>query len=263
MRIATLLLAAAVSGLVAGAARAQDAPAASPVPAKSFSDAQRAEIEAIIKDYLVKEHPEVLMESAQELEKRDQASAAKKSEDAISKEKDAIFNDPNTPVGGDPKGDVTVVEFYDYNCGYCKMSEEGLEKLLKEDKKVKFIYKDFPILGPESVVAAKASFAAARQPGKFIPFHDALMNVKGHLSDDIIFGTAKSAGLDVDKLKKDMDDPAIQKSIEANLKLGTDIGVRGTPMFIFNDRIYPGAIPSYDQLKKQVEDARAAVKQPG
>ena len=123
-------------------------PAASPMPT-------RAAIEDIIKDYLTKEHPEVLMEGMQELQKRDQASAEAKSEAAVKAATDKIFNNPDSPVGGNPKGDVTIVEFFDYQCGYCKMSEPTVEKLLKEDKNVKFIYKDFPILGPASTEAAK------------------------------------------------------------------------------------------------------------
>jgi protein-disulfide isomerase len=258
MRLATFLLVAAVLGLVPVLARAQNT---STAPSSSFTAAQRAEVEAIIKDYLVKEHPEVLMEAANELEKREQADSTKKSEDAIGRVQDKIFNDPDTPVSGNPKGDVTVVEFFDYQCGYCKMSEDAVEKLLAEDKNVRFVYKDYPILGPESVTAAKASLAAARQPGKFVAFHDALMKKRDHMTDDLIYQTAKDAGLDVDRLKKDMNDPAIQKIISDNLDLGNTIGVRGTPMFLIGDHIYPGAI-MYDQLKKQVQDERSGAKKP-
>lgn len=267
MRIAALFLAATVSGFVPAIAHAVDTsaatfpstgPAASSAETKTFSDADRTAIESIIKDYLTKEHPEIVMMAAQELEKRQQATAESKSEEAISKDKDKLYNDPNTPTAGDPKGEVTVVEFFDYQCGYCKMSEESVEKLLKDNRKVRFVYKDFPILGPESTVASKASFAAVRQ-GKFQAFHDALMTKKEHLTDDLIYQVAKTTGLDVDKLKKDMADPAIQKMIEDNLSLGGEIGVRGTPMFIINDKVYPGAL-QYDQLKQAVDTAAAAPK---
>jgi protein-disulfide isomerase len=231
-----------------------------PSAAASFTDAQRAEIEAIIKDYLVNKHPEIMAQGLQNLQKTEQADADAKSKSAVTNAKDRIFNDPTSPVGGNPKGNVTVVEFYDYQCGYCKMSEEAVERLLKEDKNVKFIYKDFPILGAASVEAAKASLASMKQ-GKFQAFHDALMGKKDHLGSDLIYQTAKDVGLDVDKLKKDMAEAPINDTINANLKLGQDIGVRGTPMFIINDNVFPGAL-QYDQMKQAVADARTADKKP-
>lgn len=229
-----------------------------PTTSKTFSDAERMGIEDIIHDYLVNKHPEVMMEAMRELQKRDQASAESKSKEAIEKLKDKIYNNPNTQVGGNPKGDVTVVEFFDYQCGYCKLSEESILKLLKEDKGVKFLYKEFPILGPMSVTASKAAYASARQ-GKYIKFHDALMAKKDHLNEDGIYQTAKDVGLDVEKLKKDATDDATAKMVEDSVKLGTDVGVRGTPMFIIGDKVYPGAL-QYDQLKKAVDDARPAKK---
>jgi protein-disulfide isomerase len=262
MRTLTLLLAAALFALPA-LSYAQDTPAASaPMTAapaaKTFSDSEKAAIEDIIRDYLTTKHPEVLMEAMKELQRRDQASAETKSKEAVTNYKDKIFNDADTPVGGNPKGDVVMVEFFDFQCGYCKMSEESIRKILKDDKGVKFLYKDFPILGPMSVTAAKAAFAAAKQ-GKYVKFHDALIDKKDHLSEDMIYQTAKDSGLDVEKLKKDMADDGIAKLIDANLKLGNDIGVRGTPMFIIGNQIYPGAL-QYDQMKKAVDDARAANK---
>jgi protein-disulfide isomerase len=230
------------------------------VTPKPLTDAERAAIEGVIKDYLTNKHPEVMVEGMQELQKRDQAGAETKSKQAVQESHDKIFNDPATPVGGNPKGDVTIVEFYDFQCGYCKMSEEATEKLLKTDKNVKFVYKDFPILGPMSTQASKAALASIRQD-KFVAFHDALMNRKEHLSDDIIYQTAKQVGIDVDRLKKDMGDDAIAKQIEANLKLGSDIGVRGTPMFIVGEQVYPGAL-QYDQIKKAVDDVRTGSKKP-
>ena len=225
---------------------------------KKFSDADKAAIGDIIKDYLTKEHPEVVMQAVQELQKRDQETADAKSKQAMSGSKDKLFNDADTPVGGNPKGDVTVVEFFDYQCGYCKMSEEAVEKLLKEDKNVKFIYKEYPILGPASRQAALAAIASVRQ-GKYDKFHAALMNKKDHLTDDIIYAVAKDVGLDVDKVKKDMEDKAVIKIVDDALQLGQDVGVRGTPMFIIGDKVNPGAM-QYDAMKKAVDDARSAKK---
>lgn len=261
MRTLPLLLAAALLMSALPGYAQDELPASAPASAasaKTFSDSEKAAIEDVVRDYLTTKHPEVLMEAMKELQRRDQATAETKAKEAVTTYKDKIFNDPNTPVGGNLKGDVTMVEFFDYQCGYCKMSEEAIQKVLKEDGKVKFIYKEFPILGPMSVTATKASLASVRQ-NKYIKFHDALIGKKEHLSEDIIYQTAKDVGLDVDKLKKDMADDSITKMIDANLKLGSDVGVRGTPMFIIGNQIYPGAL-QYDQMKKAVDDARAANK---
>ncbi|MDE1900724.1 MAG: DsbA family protein [Alphaproteobacteria bacterium] len=257
MRKIFLTLAAALL-LLSPLAHAADA------PAPAFTDAQRAEIESIVKDYLTKEHPEVLAEGLQNLQKQEQDSADAKSKSAVNDAKARVFDDPNSPVGGNPKGDVTVVEFFDYQCPYCKASHKAVTELLKDDKNVRFIYKEFPILGPTSVTAAKAALASVKQ-GKYIVFQNALMNApfshNAHPDADnaLIYQTAKDVGLNVDKLKKDMEDPAIEADLKANLKLGEDIGVRGTPMFIVGDNVYPGAL-QYDQLKQAVADARAAAK---
>ena len=246
-----LFLTAALLGLVPAFAQAAES-------SGGFTPAQRTEIENIIKDYLTDKNPDVLREGLQNLEARERDKADAKTKAAVADAKDRIYNDAKTPVGGNPKGDVTIVEFYDYNCGYCKMSEEGIQKLLKEDKNIRFIYKDFPILGAPSGEAAKASLASIKQ-GKFQAFHDALMTKKDHLSSDGIMQTAKDVGLDVEKLKKDMADQAIVDQINVNLKLGQDIGVQGTPMFIIGDNIYPGVLQP-EQLKKAVSDARSAGK---
>lgn len=241
-----------IFSLLAPAGRAADSDAA-----KGMSDSERAAIEAVVKEYLAK-HPDEIVQSLQEMQKREQADAEAKSKNAVAGAKDKIYGDPDTPVGGNPKGSVTVVEFFDYQCGYCKMSETAIEKLLKEDKDVKFVYKNFPILGPMSTVAAKASLASARQ-GQFAKFHQALMNKKDHLNEEMIYQTAKDAGLDVEKLKKDMKDEAIEKMTQANIKLGAEVGVRGTPLFIVGDTVFPGAM-EYAQLKQAVDEARTATK---
>jgi protein-disulfide isomerase len=262
MRKAALFLSVALLGfapLFAATARAADAtPAPMTSTAAAFSEAQRAEIEAIIKDYLTEKHPEVMAQGLQNLQKREQDAEAVKGKEAVSSAKERVFNDANSPVAGNVKGNVTVVEFFDYQCGYCKMSQESIARLLKEDKNVKFIFKDFPILGPASAEAAKAALASVKQ-GKHQAFHDALMGKKDHLSSDMIYSAAKDVGLDVEKLKKDMNEASINDEINANLKLGQDIGVHGTPMFIINDNIFPGAL-QYDQLKQAVTDARNADK---
>ncbi len=252
MRFTLILLALLASAL---------APAFAQEKATVLPEGEKAAIQELIKTYLTKDHPEVVMQAMQELQKRDQASAEAKTGDAIKTNKDKIYNDPMSPFSGTTKADVTIVEFSDFQCGYCKMSHPFVQKILSEDKNVRFIYKDFPVLGPASTTAAKVAIAAFRQGGndKYIKLHDALLDLKEHLNDDMIYKTAKDAGLDVEKLKKDANDDTTQKQVQSNLDLGTEIGVRGTPMFIVNDKVYPGAL-QYDQLKKAIEDARAAKK---
>lgn len=265
MRYVPLFLTAVLLGFGPCAANAADAAAPSAPPdatstsaPKTFSDSERAGIEAIVKEYLTKEHPEIIMEAAQELQRRAGEIAETKSVEAVAKNKDQLYNDAATPSSGDPKSDVTIVEFFDYQCGYCKMAEPGLEKLMSEDKKLKVIFKEYPILGPGSIEAAKASLASMKQ-GKFLKFHEALISKKEHVTDAVIADAAKEAGLDGGKLKKDAEDPSVQKEIDDSIKLGSEIGVRGTPMFVINDQVYPGAM-QYDQLKKAVEEARAGAK---
>jgi protein-disulfide isomerase len=272
MSKSALFLAAALIGLLPFSSFAADAPAATPpqttaatppqaaAQALKFTDAQRAEIEGIIKEFLTEKHPEVLSQGLQNLQKREQEEADAKTKEKLVSEKDKLYKDPATPVGGNPKAKVSVVEFYDYQCSYCKLSEESVERLLKEDKDVKVLYKNYPILGPASVEAAKAGLASVKQ-GKFQAFHFGLMNKKDRLSSEMIYEVAKEVGLDVEKLKKDMADKSIDDALNASVKLGQDIGVRGTPMFIINTTVFPGVVP-YDQMKNAVSEARSKEKAP-
>ncbi|MFA5041283.1 MAG: DsbA family protein, partial [Bdellovibrionales bacterium] len=228
--------------------------------ANAFSDAQRAEIESIIKDYLVDKNPDVMAEGLRKLDQRRRDAAEAKTKEKLVSEKDRIFNDPATPVGGNPKGKVSVVEFFDYGCGYCKMGEESVEALLNNDKDVRFIYKNYPVLGEVSHEAAKAGLASVKQ-GKFQTFHRALMMKKERLSNDVIYKVAGEVGLDVAKLKKDMADPSIENAIKASIQLGQDIGAEGTPFFIINDTSYSGVLQT-DQLKYHVDEARKKASKP-
>jgi protein-disulfide isomerase len=165
-----------------------------------------------------------------------------------------IFDDPATPVGGNPQGDVTVVEFFDYQCPYCKQVRPAIQKLLDQDRKLRFVYKEFPVLGEQSDIAAHAALAARLQ-GKYEAFHDVLMAAKGRISEDAVFRIAGSVGLDVDRLKHDMTNPEIDQSLSANRALAKALDLRGTPGFIIGDHVIPGAI-DLDALKTMVADAR-------
>jgi protein-disulfide isomerase len=143
----------------------------------------------------------------------------------------ALLNDPASPVIGNAKGDVTVIEFFDYTCPYCKVIEPRLEKFLKDDKGAKLILKEYPILTPESLIATKAALAAVKQ-GKYAPFHNALMGFKGQLTQQAIFDTAKDVGLDVNRLRKDMEAPEITDQIIANFNLARGLRIFETPSFV-------------------------------
>ena len=198
------------------------------------------------------------MRAVDVIKQREQQQQLAVSREAVSKNKEALFNNPNSPVLGNPKGDVTVVEFYDYACGYCKMAQAAVKDVLTTDKNVRFIAKEFPILGEGSVIAARAALASIKQK-KFPEFHEVLMNHRGALSETTVMELAQRTGLDTGKLKSDMADKAVDDMIAENRKLGSELGVRGTPMFIIGDLVNPGALDA-TALKQAIADARAANK---
>jgi protein-disulfide isomerase len=210
-----------------------------PVGAADLARDQRQAIESIIHDYLL-QHPDVLFETLRRGDanlKRDAAETAKQALAARGRE---IFDDPETPVGGNPKGDATLVEFFDYRCPYCKQVQPILLQLLAVDRQLHVGYKEFPVLGPVSVVAAHAALAA-RVQGKYEAFHNAMMAATGAIAEDTIWRVARSVGLDLDRLKHDMASPRIDAVLKATLDLANDLDIRGTPTFVAGDRIVPGA----------------------
>jgi protein-disulfide isomerase len=165
-----------------------------------------------------------------------------------------IFDDPATPVGGNPHGDVTVVEFFDYRCPYCKQVQPALQTLLDRDHKLRFIYKEMPVLGAASVVAARAALAAQRQ-GKYEAFHAAMMGMKGQITEETVDKIAGSVGLDVEWLKQDMAASEIVRALRANVALAHALNIHGTPGFIIGNRIVAGAL-DLDTLKNMIAAAR-------
>ena len=219
-----------------------------------FSSGQKAAIEQVVRDYLMK-NPQVIFEAArsyQEQQQRQRGDMAKAQLKSLSEE---VFRDPASPVAGNPRGDVTVVEFFDYQCGYCKSVLDDVRQLLKADPKVRFVFKEYPILGPNSVVAARAALAA-REQGKYLEFHNALMETKGQLDQGAIERAARSVGLDIDRLKRDMAKPEIDQALQRNRQLGDALDIQGTPAFIIGSQIVPGAL-NFDKLKALVAEARA------
>lgn len=223
---------------------------------EGFTDAQKAEIETIVRQFLVEKEPDTVMKAIEVLKQRDQQQQLNITKDAIAKNKDKIYNDPNSPVLGNPDGDVTIVEFYDYSCGYCKMAQPFVEEILKTDKNVRFIAKEFPILGEGSLLASRAAIASIKQK-KFEKFHNTLMNFHGTINESSIMDAAQRAGIDTAKLKRDMNDKSVDDIINTNRKLGNDLGVRGTPMFFIGDNVSPGAI-DVNTMKQMIANARSA-----
>jgi protein-disulfide isomerase len=221
--------------------------------ASDFTSDQKAQIEAIVRDYL-KSHPEMLIDAIQAAEDKLKADAKDKSVQALAAHRQEVLNDPQSPIAGNPNGNVTLVEFFDYRCPYCKQVEPSLEKLIGDDHQLRFVFKEFPVLGPDSEIAARVALAAKKQ-GKYDAFHRAMMNTSGHIDEAVIYKVAASAGLDVDRVKQDMKSPDIDKELKANLELGKLLDLDGTPSFIVGDTIVPGAI-SADDLKQLVANAR-------
>ena len=223
------------------------------IRAAEIPSEQRQAIEGIIHDYLLN-NPDVLIEALRSAEDKVNREADAKATKVLSDRASEVFDNPATPVGGNPKGNVTIVEFFDYRCPYCKQVLPALQALLKEDHGLRFVYKEFPVLGPASVTAAHAALAAQRQ-GKYEAFHTAMMAAKGQITDDTIYKVAGSVGLDVDRLKQDMAAPEIEQELKANLALAEALNIRGTPGFIIGKKIVPGAL-DLDALKDMVAEAR-------
>lgn len=227
--------------------------AAPPAPAADFTPQQRQAIEGIVKDYLAK-HPEVILDALQGADASMKSGAPDKAAAALAAYQREIFHDPANPIGGNPEGDVTLVEFFDYRCPYCKQVEPALESLLRQDHELRIVYKEFPVLGPASVTAAKAALAARKQD-KFDAFHRAMMALKGQIDDAAVFAVAASVGLDIPRLKRDMKDPAIGRQIDANYALADALRIDGTPGFVIGNEVVPGAI-GLDDLKQLIAAAR-------
>jgi protein-disulfide isomerase len=241
---ATILTGMALCLTVPLAALAADAP---------MNDAQKTAVEGVVHDYLMK-HPEVIIQAVEAYQANIQADKEKAAKEALAKRGNDLLHSPGTQVMGNVASDCAIVEFFDNQCPYCQANEPELQKLLKQDPRVKLVLKEFPILGPTSLVASKAALASVKQ-GKYPEFHAALLAHRGHYDKvGIVDEIAKNAGLDLDKLHKDMDLPEIQAEIDRNLELGRALDISGTPGFVIGDQIIGGA-SSVEDLKKYVADA--------
>ena len=221
--------------------------------APDLAPAQREAIEGVIHDYLLR-NPDVLLEALRAAEEKLNHDADIKAAKVLNDRESEVFEDHATPVAGNPRGDVTIVEFFDYRCPYCKQVLPSLQALLREDHNLRFLYKELPVLGPQSVTAAHAALAAQRQ-GKYEAFHNAMMATKGQITDDTVYKIAGSVGLDVERLKQDMSAPEIEQALKANLALAEALNIHGTPGFIIGKHIVPGAV-DLDALRNMIADAR-------
>jgi protein-disulfide isomerase len=224
------------------------------VPAQAQDKLPVAEIERIVREYLLRE-PEVIYQAIQELQKRQQAEEAARQKAMIAQHADEIFNEAADPVVGE--GKVTLVEFFDYRCGYCRSMSPGLQKLLDSDRQLRFVFKELPVLGPDSVTAARAALAAAKLDAKKYPgLHFALMQSKD-LGRDAVLGLAAEHGYDRARLAAEMDQDWVKARIDANLALAEKLGISGTPSFVIGETLIPGAV-DVSQLQQLVQEQRAA-----
>jgi protein-disulfide isomerase len=225
--------------------------------AQSISDSQRTEIERIIRDYLIR-NPEVLQEAIAELEKKHATADAEKHKAAVSDNAELLFNSPHHVVVGNPQGDVTFVEFFDYNCGYCKRALEDMMALMKADPKLKVVLKEFPVLGPGSVEAARVSTAVRMQDKtgkKYLEFHQKLLAGRGQADKARAIAVAKEVGLDVARLERDMASEETRISLEESFRLAEKLGLNGTPSYVIGSDVVIGAV-GLAALKEKVNSAR-------
>ena len=259
-RTAAARLAASCAFLATGFAILQPAglyPWVSPAYAAdaAFSDEQKKAIGEIVKDYLIK-NPELIVEVQQALEAKMEQEQAEKLKSFMSENAKDIYRNPDSPVAGDPNGDITVVEFFDYNCGYCKRGMTEVQKLIEGDKRVRVVFKELPILSKGSEETAKAALAAKRQ-GKYWEFHQAMLSSKGQANEASSLKAAESLGLDMAKLKTDMAGDAVKTELEGMKALAKKMGINGTPHFLVGDKSIPGAPEDlHDQLKTLIADFR-------
>ncbi|MGE4280975.1 MAG: DsbA family protein [Magnetospirillum sp.] len=205
--------------------------AALPAQAQETFDAKQTDaVRKIVRDYLM-EHPEVIGEAIEALREKMRAQAESEAKKAIESRKDEIFSDANDPVVGNAKGDVVVVEFFDYNCPYCKVVMDPMLEAAKADGKVKVVFKDMPILSEDSLTAARVALAA-KKLGKYEDAHRAMMKFRGKLDEKTIFRLVGEAGLNVDQVKKEMMSPEIEKQIKKNIELAHALDITSTPSFV-------------------------------
>jgi len=217
------------------------------------TDVPKDEFERRIRDYLLA-HPDVIIQSVNQLEAKQRAQAETEVQEMIKSRASEIFQDASAPTSGNPNGDVTLVEFFDYNCPYCRQVAPVMAKAEEADPQLRIAYKEFPILGPNSTFAAKAALAANKQ-GKYVAFHRGLYGVRGAVDAGKVREVAAAVGLGMDRLKADVEDPAIQTAIDRNIALAQALRINGTPGFVIGEQIQRGAT-DLESLQAMIRTAR-------
>ncbi len=231
-----------------------------PVHAQELTPAQRTQFESVIKDYLIK-NPELVRDALLELERKEKLSETQARLKILSDTNNPLYTSVLNVVVGNPKGDITLVEFFDYNCGYCKKGLPDLQKLLESDKNIKLILRDMPILSPGSLEAAKVALAARKQlsADKFWEFHAKLMTTRGAIGEAQALAAARDVNTDMDKLTKDMKKPDITAALEENNKLADSLNITGTPTYVLGSELMVGAA-DYTELKSRIDSIRKCGK---
>lgn len=225
--------------------------------ADALTAAEKAQVEEVIREYILN-NPELLIDSLRRMEDRQRQVAEQESAKAIAASRKDLELDPTSPVAGSPQADVTVVEFFDYRCGYCKKALPVVQELLKTDAKVRWVFKDLPILGPDSVTAAQAATAVWQiAPDKYLPFHVALMEARGELNEARVLDIAKKVGIDVERLKEAKADPAVAEKLSRTLDLAKKLQINGTPAFVVGGQLVPGAV-DIGTMRELVAAARSS-----
>jgi protein-disulfide isomerase len=228
-------------------------------PAQAVSDSRpvtRGELPALIEETLAN-NPEMIIKAVQKMRDKQMAESRIRSKEALQKYKGEIASDTESPMVGSSNPDITIVEFFDYHCGYCKQLLPAIAQIVKDDSKVRFIMKEFPILSEDSVAASRAALAVNRMSkDKYFGFHQALMKNQGKFDEKTVMDIAKKQGIDTSKLKAEMARPEITAILDKNRAMAEALGISGTPALIIGDEVTPGAV-SYDELRKMIENVRA------
>lgn len=235
-------------------------PAKGQAQSTPLNDEQRRAIELIVKDYLIR-NPEIVQEALLELERRQQAAQEAARSAVLRDERTKLINSPHDLVIGNPAGNVTLVEFFDYNCSYCRKAKSDVDALIKDDPNIRVVLKEFPVLGPESVEASRVAVAAKLQlsPDKMRVFHDRLMVTRGRANGEQALALATELGANVAKLQKDMQSDMVAAVLQENTALADRLGISGTPTFILNDDIIAGAV-GLEPLRQAVANTRRCGK---
>ena len=259
MYIARTLAAAALPLALALAPAITPAMAQTAAPSEMSAE-ERAALRAEVRAYLLEE-PELILEAIQLLEERQKIAQEEEAKQALAAMADEVFNDDFSFVGGNPDGDLTLVEFLDYRCGYCKRAHSHVAGFLKADGGIRLVVKEFPVLGPDSQYAGRAAMASLKQEGgaKYKIFHDAMMEHRGQLDQNAVKQIARTAGLDLDQLEADMQAPDIASNMRSTFEIAEALSINGTPAFILGDRIIRGYVPqeALMELAAEVRSERA------